>query len=174
MQRLAIVVLFGVASCQPGPHELTDFERSAVTAEIEKEAQEFLDAMFARDIERWSSPLRRDGFEMLINGDLRESYEEVRRSRSRKLESWAKAEGAWDGARVRVLSPNAAVFRGYAHATIEITSGETVHFPKNFFTLVFERLDDGWKISSIHESFDFGTLAITPASTEEMKESSGN
>ncbi len=133
MQRLAIVVLFGVASCQPGPHELTDFERSAVTAEIEKEAQEFLDAMLARDIERWSSLLRRDGFEMLINGNLRESYEEVRRSRSRKLESWAKAEGAWDGARVRVLSPNAAVFRGYAHATIEMTSGETIHFPKNFF-----------------------------------------
>ena len=135
MQRLAIVVLLGVASCQPGPHELTDPERSAVTAEIEKEAQEFLDAMFARDIERWSSLLRRDGFEMLINGNLRESYEEVRTSRSHAFsESWAKAEGAWDGARARVLSPNAAVFRGYAHGTIEMTSGETVHFPKVFFT----------------------------------------
>ena len=135
-----------------------------ISVETYASAQEFLDAHMARDIERWSALLRRDGFEFLINGNLRESSEEVIEARARSFsDSWLDVDMGWDGARVRVLSSDAAVFRGYCHATIEMASGETRHWPKIFFTLLYERFDDGWKISSIHESYDPGSVVTTAA-----------
>lgn len=102
---------------------------------------------------------------------IRASYEEVTTRFARTFsDRWSKAEGAWDGLRVRVLSSNAAIFRGYCHAVYELKSGETRHFPKIFFTFVYERLDDGWKISSIHESYDSSAVVIEAAPGDDPTE----
>ena len=174
MSYLALALALGLTAFQPVPVELTDVERAALTEEIEQEAQGFLDALVARDIERWSGLLQREGFEMVTQGGIRDSYEAVRSSFARRFaEEWARAEGTWTDTRVRVLAADAAVFRGITRVVIESPSGGTRTFPAIFFTLVYQRGEDGWKVGSIHESFSSNSIVTTPPPSEGVPKSGG-
>ena len=169
MKRCLLFSL-SLASCQ-APEKAADVGRDAVAAEIKTEADKYLKFLFARDLEQWTALFKRDGFEMIINGNARESYEEVATAFGKNFEVWAGVEGDWDGTRVRVLSADSAVFRGFFHGDIKLASGETRHYPKVFKTLVYERTDSVWKVASIPESYDPASVVISGPNDADPSES---
>jgi len=91
MKRCLLFSL-SLASCQ-APEKAADVGRDAVAAEIKTEADKYLKFLFARDLEQWTALFKRDGFEMIINGNARESYEEVATAFGKNFEVWAGVEG---------------------------------------------------------------------------------
>ena len=67
MKRCLLFSL-SLASCQ-APEKAADVDRDAVAAEIKTEADKYLKFLFARDLEQWTALFKRDGFEMIINGN---------------------------------------------------------------------------------------------------------
>jgi len=147
MRTLAVMaVLFLVVACQAPPPEMTEAERTQIEADVAAVMQQFMEGFNELNLEKINQTMHPDLMSFPLGGRLvnKSEYREYLDEWVADKESW---KGSWHEMRVRVLSPNAAVFTGTYSDTIRYLDGQVRFYPQGAWVTLVERTPEGWKWS---------------------------
>lgn len=146
----AFSVLLLSAACQaPPPPEMTEAEIAQIEIEVMQLAEAWMDAWedMETDCEATEALLHPDYWERLASGEARDISEWLDFC-TRATTTRAGFSGDWIESKVRVISPDAAVFTGTFSPTYYRNDGRP---PRHYLTsvqrLLIERTETGWGIS---------------------------
>lgn len=145
---------------------------SEIEQEVRIRGESFLEALLGMNADKLLAHFDRDT-KMIINGRTYASYDVIEEHWRNTFSRWTGATGGWDDVEVRVLGPDAAIFHGNFHAAINRPTGEITTYPVIPYTILFERREENWLVTLIHESIDPGTVKRDAASASSGQRSQG-
>ena len=161
---LALLVVLGIGfllySSPTASPEMTEAEIAQIEAEVLAVMQDFIDGFNELDMAKVNETMHPEHMTFSYVGDLldKAGYREF-------LDNWVQTKESWQGhlheTDVRVLSPDVAVSTGLLTIDeIHYTDGRARHYPKNAWTMLFEKTPVGWKWSmGGHTSSGFEDIA---------------
>jgi ketosteroid isomerase-like protein len=140
----AIAGVLLVIGCQPGTTKLTEAEIAEIETQILSIMENRFDALRDLDVESYARTAHPDLLTWPAGGQLmnRSQYKDALLAWAEGKESWS---GGWIESKVRVLSPDFAVFSGTYTDTIRFSDGRHLHWPEAVAVFLFERTPEGWK-----------------------------
>ena len=145
MRFAALAVLLLATACQTAPPEMTEAEIAQIEAEVMEAMEEYFEGWRVLDIEM-AMPFTETASWSWSSVPL--DYASVRERTEASHAGLESYEGGWAETKIRVLTPDAAVFQGVYGGTLTFTSGVIEHWPDNVTqTNLVERTEGGWKIT---------------------------
>mgnify|MGYP001822653937 CR=1 FL=1 len=147
---LAVAVLMLVAACQAPPAEMTEAEIAQIEAEVMQFADDWMDAWkdMESDCETAEAMLHPDHWVRITGSAEVRDISDWPDFCARSTATRAGFSGDWTETKVRVISPDAAVFIGTYSPTYHRTDDRP---PRHYLTsvqrLLVERTDNGWGLS---------------------------
>lgn len=146
---VAVAVLMFIAACQTAPPEMTEAETSQIEAEVMQLADGWIEAWkdMDTDCENAEALLHPDYWVRIPAGEVRDVSEFPDYCAS-STATRAGYSGDWTDKKVRVISPDAAVFIGTYSPTFSYNDGRPPrHYLNSVQRLLVERTETGWGIS---------------------------
>ena len=145
MRKLpAIAGVFLLIGCQPAKTTLTEEEIAQIETRILGIMENRFDALRELDVEGYALTAHPELLTWPGGGQLMNwsQYRDALMAWAEGKESW---KGGWVESKVRVLSPNLAIFSGTYTDSIRFSDGRHLHWPEASAVFLFERTADGWK-----------------------------
>ena len=142
LASVSFVVLF---ACQTGPPEITEDERAQVEAEVVQVWEGFLQGHEELDCDKAAEALHPGLLAFPLDSRLLDQSEWLDAC-IHFLEGVESLTGYWVEAKVRVLTPDFAMFTGFYGDTVRYADGSVREWPGNCNrAALMERTEDGWK-----------------------------
>jgi beta-aspartyl-peptidase (threonine type) len=150
MPKLAVVVAFGLLMAFISPASSAQSSGSDVKSAIEKVLRQQAEAWNRHDLEGFMSGYWNSAdLTFFSTGTTTSGWQQTLDRYRKSYQSEGHEMGKLEFADLRVeeLGPDAAFVRGLYHMTM--SGGKTSH---GFFTLIFRKFPEGWKIVHDHTS----------------------
>ena len=150
----SLMILFLFSSCSKNiKTELTDVQKSAIVAEVEKVHGDLIANLSKLDIEFWTEPWSMDEFIAASSGvnyftDLKEFRDSVKYWFSLRESQQVKIVER----NLKVLAPDLVLLTSILNWDIQFKNGEQVN-SKSLTTVLWRKESEGWKGICLHESW---------------------
>jgi uncharacterized protein (TIGR02246 family) len=141
---VALVVLVGAFVFVP--KGMTDAEQAQVEAEVKAVMNAFYDGWREMDMEKVAGLAHPNELIYPYVGQVLD-WSGYRDAILAWAEGKAAYKGGWTSTKVRVLSPDLAVFSGTSTDTLTYSDGRIFEYPNNAMAFLLERTSDGWRFS---------------------------
>jgi ketosteroid isomerase-like protein len=138
------VVILLVAKLPPPSPEMSEAEIAQIEAEVREVVEARFEALRNLDMDKVLRSAHPDLLVWAAEGRIMNAaaYRDGMHAWAEGKESW---RGRWVETKVRVLTPDLAVFSGSYVDTIQYSDGRHLHCPKCSAVFLFERTTNGWK-----------------------------